>query len=216
MLIEARTLINCKAQNLDGDLSKIKDIYFDNSNWKIHNLILYMSRWLKTDDKFLISPGDIEGMDSTNSVIFTSVTSQQMKQNPGNKLALEASVKKDSEKQKPHKQLKIDNKAGHRQKQKKSHNIINLFSTMGLFGYHVHSFDEEIGLLKDLTADTGNWIFKHLIISDKHSYKNSKLMVPTSSVREISIKKRQITVDLSSDNIKSPDDIEAASQLFRD
>ena len=216
MLIEASTLINCKAQNLEGNLNKIKDIYFDEDTWKINNLILDMSKWLNNNSGYLILPKDIEGIDSTNSIIFTSVTFEQMQKNSSSKLDLVISNKRKSQKKKIQTKVAASNKVSHAQNSENKKSITNLQSTKELLGYYVKSPDEKIGWLKDLTADNESWTFKHLIISKKQFSRGRKSMIPTSSVRDINMRKRQIKIDLSLDNIHSLNEIETASEMFRD
>lgn len=216
MLIKATTLINCKAQNLDGNISKIKDIYFDDRSWRISNLILDMSKWLNNHSRYLIGPNDIEGMDSTNSIIFTTMTLERMQTNSSSKLDLEISNKRKLQKKQPKTNSIAGDKPNYSYNLESRKIITNLQSTKELFGYHVTSPGEKTGWLKDLTADNESWMFKHLIISMKHFSKGQTIKVPTYSVRDINMLKKQINIDLSLDTIQSENEIEAASELSRD
>jgi sporulation protein YlmC with PRC-barrel domain len=214
MLIEVSTLMNCTLLNLDGDPGKIKDIYFDADNWKMCHLKVNITKWLNNHSRFLIAPGDIEGIDSTNSVIFTSLTYEKMKKSPSDKLDSQISNKNKLERKKSRTDSQADrNRLDNGRTHKNEKNISNLQSTKELFGYQVQNPDKKIGWLKDLTLDNENWKYRHLVVSIKHLKQNQRIMVPASSVRNINLKKKQIIVDLPLNKIQSTREIETASQL---
>ncbi len=202
MLIEASTLIKCTAQNIKGGSSKVSDIYFDESDWKIHHFIIDLNHWLRMHSRFLVSPNDIEGMDSTNSVIFTSLTNQQIKQKPSNKLDIEISNKMKT------------NKHTHPMKKNISKDL-HYLSTKKLLGYHVLTSNETVGSLRDLTADNIQWSFTHLIIDTENESKK-QLTVPTTSVKNINLKEKTITIDINEKATASDDKVEEASRLHHD
>jgi sporulation protein YlmC with PRC-barrel domain len=218
VLIEIGTLMSCTVLNLDGEPGKIRDIYFDDNHWKMHHLIVNSNKWLNNNSRFSIAPDDIEGIDSTNSVIFTSLTSEKMKKSPSDKLDMQISNKNKREKKKSRTEPEETSGPERGQKTTNEKNIADspnniLQSTKEIFGYKVQTLDKRIGSLKDLTADNKNWMYRHLVVSGKHLAKAQRIMVPVSSVRNINVKKKQITVDLPLNEIQSTQAIETASQL---
>lgn len=198
MLIHIKSLMNCKVQNTDGNLSKIKDIYFDDKTWEIRNLVLDVSKWWTGKGRFLIKPKNIEGLDSTNSIIFISLSLGQVQENSSGRLDAEVQ----------HKQ-KLEKKEAESSEEK----VTKLRSSKELFDFRVQRNGTEIGALKDLTVDVGSWKFEHLVISEGEFSRAYGEMIPTCSVKKIDLKREVITVELDLDNIHPEEEIDHSAQL---
>ena len=46
MLDKAKTLTGYSLQSLDGDIGKVKDLYFDDRDWTIRYLVADTGEWL--------------------------------------------------------------------------------------------------------------------------------------------------------------------------
>jgi uncharacterized protein YrrD len=66
----------------DGELGKVKDVYFDDQRWVIRHVVVDAGGWL-TDRKVLISPRSVRGIDWNDEVVNVDLTRQQVKDSPG-------------------------------------------------------------------------------------------------------------------------------------
>ena len=55
MLNKAKTLEGYKLDSIDGDIGKVKDIYFDDKFWTVRYLVVEAGDWI-TPNQVLISP----------------------------------------------------------------------------------------------------------------------------------------------------------------
>ncbi len=65
----------------DGEIGHAEDFLIDIERWQISYLMVHSSTWW-TDDKRLISPLSIEGIDSARSIIHLDVACQKVKDSP--------------------------------------------------------------------------------------------------------------------------------------
>jgi uncharacterized protein YrrD len=66
----------------DGELGKVKDVYFDDQRWAIRHLVVATGGWLSSRE-VLISPRSARGVDWNDEIIKIDLTQQQIKDSPG-------------------------------------------------------------------------------------------------------------------------------------
>ncbi len=82
MLFNAKTLKGFTLLARDGEIGKVKDLYFDDYDWTVRYLVLDTGGWL-TGRKVLISPRSLEGIDHSGEHIRTGLTRTQVEESPG-------------------------------------------------------------------------------------------------------------------------------------
>jgi uncharacterized protein YrrD len=81
MLRNATDLRNLVIAARDGELGKVKDLYFDDERWVIRHLEVDTGGWL-TGRRVLISPHAVRGMDWINNRMHVSLTKEQVENSP--------------------------------------------------------------------------------------------------------------------------------------
>jgi len=82
MLRSVRELSGLRVGARDGELGKVKDVYFDDERWAIRHLVVATGGWLSGRD-VLISPRSVRGIDWRDEVVNVDLTQQQVRNSPG-------------------------------------------------------------------------------------------------------------------------------------
>ena len=81
MLIKTKTLVGYKLDGLDGEIGKVKDLYFDDRHWTIRYLIAETGSWL-TGRQVLISPFALVGVNKEERNISIDLVKKQIEKSP--------------------------------------------------------------------------------------------------------------------------------------
>jgi uncharacterized protein YrrD len=82
MLYSTKKLYGFTIGASDGDIGKIKDVYFDDQKWTIRYFVVDTGGWL-TGRKVLISPISVQTVDWEQHAVHVSLTRDQIKSSPG-------------------------------------------------------------------------------------------------------------------------------------
>ena len=82
MLHNVKELSGLAVGARDGELGKVKDVYFDDQRWAIRHLVVDTGGWLM-ERKVLVSPRAVRGVEWDREVIDVDLTKQQVKDSPG-------------------------------------------------------------------------------------------------------------------------------------
>ena len=78
MLRKVTDLYGYTLQATDGELGKVKDVFFDDEKWTIRYLVVETGSWLNSR-QVLISPYSIAGIDEVDEAISVRLTQEQVK-----------------------------------------------------------------------------------------------------------------------------------------
>ncbi|HZH56550.1 MAG TPA: PRC-barrel domain-containing protein, partial [Burkholderiaceae bacterium] len=81
MLRKVTDLYGYTLQATDGELGKVKDVFFDDEKWTIRYLVVETGSWLNSR-QVLISPYSIAGIDEVDEAISVRLTQEQVKNSP--------------------------------------------------------------------------------------------------------------------------------------
>lgn len=81
MLRKVKDLQGYSLQATDGELGKVKDVFFDDEKWAIRYLVVETGSWLNSR-RVLISPYSIAGIDADDALITVRLTQDQVKNSP--------------------------------------------------------------------------------------------------------------------------------------
>ncbi|MFC0557605.1 PRC-barrel domain containing protein [Halalkalibacter alkalisediminis] len=81
MLYKTNLVESCVVQATDGELGKIKDLYFDSDNWVIRYMVIDTQKWLP-GRKVLVSPSSFDRVDVKNKKISIFASKQQIESSP--------------------------------------------------------------------------------------------------------------------------------------
>src|SRR3990172_2839645 len=81
MLQNLKDIEKCTLHATDGDIGRVKDLYFDDHTWVVRYLIVDTGSWL-SDRKVLLSPISIRKPDWPAHRLPAAVTRDQVKNSP--------------------------------------------------------------------------------------------------------------------------------------
>ena len=169
MLDRATTLTGCSLQSLDGDIGKVKDLYFDDRDWTIRYLVADTGEWLGSR-QVLISPHSLAGVDTDQGSITVRLTKTEIEHSPS--LNRDKPVSRQFEQEysvffgSPTYWGSPDDsgpRAGSREPTKK-HDDPDLRSTNAVSGHHVEASDGEIGHVEDFLVDDRTWADRKSVV----------------------------------------------------
>jgi len=76
-----KVLVGFSIKEVDGEIGKIEDFYFDDISWKIRYLVVKTGNWF-TGGKVLISPKSLQKPDWENEAFSVNLTKEQIKNSP--------------------------------------------------------------------------------------------------------------------------------------
>lgn len=81
MLQKIKDLTGCRLEAVDGEVGKVKDVYFDDHTWRVRYLVVDTGTWLDSRE-VLVAPASITGFDAVTETVMTRLTREQVKTSP--------------------------------------------------------------------------------------------------------------------------------------
>jgi sporulation protein YlmC with PRC-barrel domain len=82
MLINYNKLSSSQISATDGDLGKIKDVYFDDQHWAVRFLVVDTHKWLPLSQKVLLSPIAVLKVNEEDAEVKVSMSKELVKDCP--------------------------------------------------------------------------------------------------------------------------------------
>jgi hypothetical protein len=227
-----RSLDDMKSHQLlasDGQLGGIKDFLYDDATWHVRFIVVETGNWL-TGRKVLVSPSAVEEEDGSRQVMTINLTRKQIEEGPSVDEALPVSRRLEREfalyygwpaplqvPWQPIVPIAVP-RASREGKQKNPGEPLpteteieedddhHLRSVDEVLGYHMQATDDDIGHLDDLIVDDRSWNIRYLVVDTRNLLPGKKVLIAPDWVQDISWSDRQVTVDVSRNQVeKSPE-----------
>jgi hypothetical protein len=222
MLRRFSDLKNYSLAARDGEIGRVKELYFDDHSWTTRYVVVDTGGWLK-GRKVLISPRALGEIDTTNQSIAVHLNRAQVEDSPSIDTDKPVSRKYEEEwhrhydypaywlipeaiafgpsvmapalaPQMVHRALSttIEHDDGDPK----------LRSSKEVTGYAIHATDGDIGHLDDYLIDEEGWAIRYVVVSLSwwHGY---DLLLSPEWIERISWEKQQIFVPLTRDKIRN-------------
>jgi len=230
MLSKVKTLNGYKLNARDGEIGKVKDLYFDDRHWTIRYLVADTGTWL-TSRQVLISPYAMGGILKDGKDISVDLTKKQIENSPS--LDTHKPVSRQFEDDyygyydwpiyygglgqwgnSPTLERDIKNrkKGARGEKAWDAH----LRSTQDVCGHHIQASDGEIGHVEDFIVDDETWAIRYLIINTKNWWPGKKVLVSPQWIERVSWNESKVFVNLPRETIKLSPEYTDESLLTRD
>lgn len=215
----------------DGELGRVRDFYFDDQNWTVRYLVLETGKWLPGRN-VLIAPQAIDSTDRKERRIHLDLSYDQVKKSPP--LATDLPVSRQHE-QELHDhyswspywfagpsalEVAMPIPASARKTQTEGREKVDhdphLRSVDDVCGYGVEATDGSIGEVRDFACDEDDWTVRYLLIDTRKWLPGRPVLVAPEWVRAIDWRKRQLTVDLTRDQLESSPLIDTDRPIGRD
>jgi hypothetical protein len=230
MLINAKAIIGCALDSLDGQIGKVKGFYFDDRHWTIRYLVADTGTWLPIR-KVLISPHALAATDTVKRLITVTLTRKQIEESPS--LDSEKSISRQFEEEYykyytwpfywvgqlewgnyPHIVRDFEKKDHVPEDEKKVDS--HLYSTDTVSGFHIQAIDGEIGHVDDFMIDDETWAIRYLVIDTHNWWPGKKVLISPNWIDCVTWNKSKVYVHLQRATIKLSPEYTDCSMLTRE
>jgi uncharacterized protein YrrD len=223
MLYKASSIQSCIVQATDGELGKIKDLYFDSEKWTIPYLVFDTSKWLP-GKKVLVSPVSFDNVELVNSRISIFASTDQIKNSPsvgegehqpitrlqemelhryygwtpywiGGGLWGPGNIPILSNKEEEHYVTQLDD----------HHSYVRSVNELSgqMFGYNVVGMDyEKFGRVIDFVIDDNSWVIHYLIVDTGNWLPGRKVAISPESIDSIQWIDKEIMIGLKAEEME--------------
>lgn len=223
----------------DGELGKVKDLYFDDESWTIRYFVVQTGGWL-FGRQVLISPQAITRLDWDNETFISNLTQQQVKNSPD--INTEQPVSRQHEMELYHyypwnrywtgglwaggigtsgmmmpeaSQEEIENRPEGAVTDPTKGDP-HLRSTEKVTGYNIKAVDDTVGDVEDFIIDDNNWKIKYLVVDTGHWFPGKKVIISPDWISEINWESSDVVIKATVEQVKNSPEYEGAEYLNDD
>lgn len=221
MLISSNELLGYHIDALDGELGKIRDIYFDDTSWRLRYFMADTGELIGRR-RVLVSPIAVDRPDWPRGVVPVVLNSEQVKNSPD--ITTELPVSRQEEERlfeyyqwAPYwatmdmaaNPLMHNTLAKAREAEKNIENEeadtndSHLRSLREVIGYDIQASDGEAGHMIDMIVDTDTWDIGYLAVDTKRLLPGGKVLLTSDKVDEVSFKESSVYLELSKDEVEN-------------
>jgi len=230
MLSKVGTLKSYKLDGRDGEIGKIRELFFDDRHWTIRYLVADTGNWL-TGRQVLISPYALVALHKDKQNIEIDLTKKQIEDSPS--LSTDEPVSRQFESAYygyygwpeywsgaymwgPYPYLTRDREQWKEGNQGEKPWDPNLRSTDDVSGHHIQASDGEIGHVEDFILDDESWAIRYLVIDTRNWWPGRRVLVSPQWIERVSWDESKVFINLSRDAIKKSPEYTEASLPTRD
>ena len=221
-----KNLTGHKLQARDGEIGKLKEVYFDDRRWVVRYLVVQTGNWFIGQD-VLISPAVIETVADEAQQLIVNLTREQIRQSPPIDTQLPVSRHYEQEYFRyygwapywsadplfdpvpsfpPPVEGEIPNLPEHP----------HLRSSEEVEGYRLHARDGEIGHVVDFVLDDQAWSVRYLEIATGGWFPGKKVLLSPAWIRGVDMARNEVQVNLPLELIKTAPEYDPATLISRD
>ena len=215
---------------LDGEVGKVRDIYFDDISWAVRYLVVDTGRWL-SGRKVLISPEAVELINRTLHTVSVSHTRERIRASPDIDTDKPVSRRHESELNRYYGysaywagstqwgagpvlppvaptasdllELEERRLAGAPQPG------TNLRSTREVSGYTIRAIDGDVGHVKDFLFDDETWAIRYLVLETGVWLFGRDSLVSRDCVQHVDWAAKSVDVDQTREQIEHAEEFDA-------
>lgn len=207
----------------DGDIGRLREVYFDDSSWSIRYLVVETGNWL-TGRQVLITPDALGPIHEEKWILQVELTREQIETGPPIDVKKPISRRQEEEYHRHYSWLPYwrGGLFGHLDQDSKDESKgdeagdPHLRSSAEVTGYHMEARDGEIGHVEDFIVDEKDWVIRYLEISTHQGWFGKKVLVAPAWIEQVDWKDRKVRVDLLREAIRSAPEYEEGQIIGRD
>jgi sporulation protein YlmC with PRC-barrel domain len=218
----------------DGEIGKIKDIYFDDHRWVVRYLVVETGGWFE-DRKVLVSPFAVTGIDWDLRTVQVNLTRQQVRQSPS--FDTDKPVSRQHEIEfygyygypyywggpllwgvslyplMPAGPIPHVNQAqpGHAE----APADWRLRSASEVTGYRIKATDDLIGHLENFLIDGESWAIRYLIVDTRNWWPGKHVVIPPQWIKRLDWEENCVHVDVTRNTVQHAPEYEPALEFSR-
>ncbi len=219
MIYQAKQLYGKKLGARDGDIGRVKDIYFDDLHWAIRYVVADTGSWL-SGRQVLLSPRAFERLEEDEGVLLINLTRKQIEDSPSIETHRPVSRQYEAEYYHyygwpvywvgdgfgglggfsgaiPVPAKDRDRHHGHNQR-----DDVHLRSTRAITGYHIQTAGGLVGRVQDFAVDDQTWSIPELIMETGNWFAGREIRLSPRSIDRISYEQSTVFVNLTTEDIQ--------------
>jgi sporulation protein YlmC with PRC-barrel domain len=230
MLYRLRNFIGLPIKATDGEIGKIKDVYFDDHRWAVRYLAVDTS-WL-LGRKVLISAIAMGSIDREEGVVEVRLTRNQIEASPD--------IDTDKPVSRQHEVGYFDyygypyywngpalwgttsnpvlpvgavpNAPG---PSGEAPSDPHLRSVNEVTGYRIHTSDASIGHVEDFLLDEVSWAIRYLVVDTRNLLPGKHVVIPPEWITEVDWSENVVNVDVTRDTVQAAPEYHAGMDFSR-
>lgn len=220
-----REVTGYKIQAVDGEMGKVHDFYFDDSDWVIRYLVVDTGAWLP-GRKVLVAPASFRRVDDENKTFEVNLTKEAVEKSPSidadrpvsrqEEIRLSAYYAWPSYWGVTSIGAAVPDVQSAMEAREAPKGDPALRSAREVKGYHIHARDGEVGHVEDFLMNEADWSVPYLVVDTKNWLPGRKVVVSRMWADSIDWAKREMRVDLSKETIEKSPDFDLAKSFSRD
>lgn len=179
-------------QAQDGEIGKLKQIYFDDKDWVVHYFVIHTGTWLTGDD-VLIVPSVISTVDEKSHLLKVGLNKEQIQN-----------------------RLPVDKVFSLSEAEARDSTNPHLRNSEEVKGYRIHALDGEIGHVEDFILEEPDWTVRYLEIDTRDWLPGKKVLIAPAWIQQVDSAQREVMVDLTRESIESAPAYSPAEVISRD
>lgn len=209
----------------DGDIGKIKELYFDDRTWTVRYVVVDTGNWLM-DRRVLIAPRSLGEIDAQRKTISVQLSKEQIEQSPP--IDADKPVSRQHEIDWHHYYgfpvywmggvpfggAPIPLGPMETLEPSEPEGDPNLRSTSEVAGYPIHATDGEIGEVDGFIIDDETWRIRHLVVSQ--GWLEKRVLLSPEWIERVSWEDRSVFVPFSREAIKDAPEWDGVEMLTPD
>ncbi|MES2536819.1 MAG: PRC-barrel domain-containing protein [Pseudomonadota bacterium] len=228
MLHSVKALDGFAIAATDGQLGKVKDIYFDDLKWTIRYLEVDTGRWL-TGRRVLISPISVASIDWPRATINVRLTRQQVNDSPGIDTAKPVSLQHETALSNYYgypyywsgpylwgytvfpsladqallEELEREAARETMEKDNTPDEDPHLRSKDEVVGYRIEATDDTVGHVEDFLFDEKDWSILLMVVDTREWWPGKHVLISPRRIRQVSWEDKSVVVDVTRKQIES-------------
>jgi uncharacterized protein YrrD len=202
---------------IDGEIGKIKELYFDDQTWVVRYVVVNTGGWL-TGRKVLLSPQTLGLIDDENKLIGVHLTKMQVEQSPpiDHDKPISRQYEEEWHRYYGHPAYWLEpgpiplgavapgvgfaSDIGDRESNI-SKGDPHLRSTTEVIGYSIHATNDDIGHVDDFLVDDDGWEIRYIVITQS-LWSGKRVIISPDWIDRISWREMKVFVPLSRETIR--------------
>ena len=231
-----KSLLGYSLKEIDGEIGKVDEFYFDDTNWTIRYLVVKTGNWL-SGRKVLISPEALLKPDWENEEFPVNLTKAQIESSPDidtdkpvsrqHEAALSSYYTWDAywggqehgagifgsmPSELYESEIEQPENIAETE-ESEGNNDQHLQSTEAVTGYTIHATDGEIGKVVDYILDDTNWKIGYLVIDTGNWLNSKKRLLSTGWVTCVKWDNKVVVVNVSTEEVKNSPDYDSSQPV---
>lgn len=206
----------------DGDIGKVKDVYFDDATWVVRYLVVETGSWLASR-KVLISPASVQQCDWNSHRLTVNITREQVKASPDVDTAKPVSRQHEMD-HLGYYGLPFywgtggvwDTASAPAAPAPEPRDDVRLRSGEEVSGYHIHASDGDIGHVDTLLVNEDSWAVQYLVINTSNWWVGHKVLIAPEWIDSISWEEQKVFLDIDRATVQASPPYDETAPLSRE